>query len=74
MLPVQFLLSISLLCMRCLLVAREALYNSIRHAQPRKVELAVAFEEILCAASECATMAQDSIQRCCPGCPKITTG
>jgi ligand-binding sensor domain-containing protein/signal transduction histidine kinase len=31
-----------------LMVAREALYNSIRHAQPTRVALAVAFEEDLC--------------------------
>jgi ligand-binding sensor domain-containing protein/signal transduction histidine kinase len=31
-----------------LMVAREALYNSIRHAQPKKVSLAVAFEANLC--------------------------
>ena len=30
------------------MVAREALYNSIRHAQPRKVELASALQEIKC--------------------------
>jgi signal transduction histidine kinase len=31
-----------------LMVAREALYNSVRHARPKKVELAVAFEEDKC--------------------------
>lgn len=31
-----------------LMVAREALYNSIRHAQPHKVELAVTFGETVC--------------------------
>jgi ligand-binding sensor domain-containing protein/signal transduction histidine kinase len=31
-----------------LMVAREALYNSIRHAQPKKVELSVSFEANRC--------------------------
>lgn len=31
-----------------LMVVREALYNSVRHAQPRKVELSVAFEDTKC--------------------------
>jgi ligand-binding sensor domain-containing protein/signal transduction histidine kinase len=31
-----------------LMVAREALYNSIRHAQPKRIDLAVTFEENLC--------------------------
>ena len=31
-----------------LMVAREALYNSIRHAQPRKVDLELVFEEARC--------------------------
>jgi ligand-binding sensor domain-containing protein/signal transduction histidine kinase len=31
-----------------LMVAREALYNSVRHAQPKKVQLAVCFEENIC--------------------------
>jgi len=31
-----------------LMVAREALYNSIRHAQPKKVELSVRFEGNMC--------------------------
>jgi len=31
-----------------LMVAREALYNSIRHAQPKRIDLAVAFEENVC--------------------------
>ena len=31
-----------------LMVAREALYNSVRHAQPKKVELSVRFEENRC--------------------------
>jgi signal transduction histidine kinase len=30
------------------MVAREALYNSIRHAQPKKVELSVSFEGNKC--------------------------
>jgi len=34
-----------------LMVAREALYNSVRHAQPKKVELKVAFEEDKCRVS-----------------------
>jgi signal transduction histidine kinase len=31
-----------------LMVAREALYNSVRHAQPRKIDLTVRFEENAC--------------------------
>jgi len=31
-----------------LMVAREALYNSVRHAQPKKLDLAVSFEENSC--------------------------
>jgi signal transduction histidine kinase len=30
------------------MVAREALYNSVRHAQPKKVDLRVTFEENKC--------------------------
>ncbi len=30
------------------MVAREALYNSVRHGHPRKVELAICFEENKC--------------------------
>ena len=31
-----------------LMVAREALYNSVRHAQPKRVQLSVCFEEDIC--------------------------
>lgn len=31
-----------------LMIAREALYNSVRHAQPRKVQLTICFEEDKC--------------------------
>lgn len=34
-----------------LMVAREALYNSIRHAQPKKIQVGVYFEEERCAVS-----------------------
>jgi ligand-binding sensor domain-containing protein/signal transduction histidine kinase len=34
-----------------LMVAREALYNSVRHAQPRKIDLTVTFDENACRVS-----------------------
>jgi ligand-binding sensor domain-containing protein/signal transduction histidine kinase len=36
-----------------LMVAREALYNSVRHAQPKKVQLSVCFEENSCRVRVC---------------------
>jgi len=35
------------------MVAREALYNSVRHAQPKKIELSVVFEENGCRVGVC---------------------
>jgi signal transduction histidine kinase len=36
-----------------LMVAREALYNSVRHAQPKRVQLSVSFEESICRVRIC---------------------